>query len=92
MGTIARQTFALDDSAIPLRYQALWHTVHSAQRHALLAARNGTITAAVDHAARKIIKEAGYGQYFTHRLGHGETFFSSLIYPTEHTAHNRHWS
>ncbi|RDX56599.1 peptidase M24 [Lentinus brumalis] len=65
------RTFALDTSAIPLRYQALWQSVHSAQRHAMLTARNGTVTAAVDHAARKVIKEAGYGQYFTHRLGHG---------------------
>ncbi len=69
---LAVQTFALDTSAIPLRYQALWQSVHSAQRHAMLTARNGTVTAAVDHAARKVIKEAGYGQYFTHRLGHGE--------------------
>ena len=39
----------------------------------MLVAKNGTITAAVDHAARKIIKDAGYGEFFTHRLGHGET-------------------
>jgi Xaa-Pro dipeptidase len=25
----------------------------------------------VDRAARKVIEDAGYGQYFTHRLGHG---------------------
>lgn len=66
------QTFALDDSAIPLRYQAIWHVVHSAQQAAIIKARNGTVTAAVDRAARKIIKDAGYGEFFTHRLGHGE--------------------
>jgi Xaa-Pro dipeptidase len=25
----------------------------------------------VDHAARQVIEEAGYGEYFTHRTGHG---------------------
>jgi Xaa-Pro aminopeptidase len=25
----------------------------------------------VDRAARKVIEDAGYGKYFTHRLGHG---------------------
>ena len=25
----------------------------------------------VDLAARKVIEDAGYGKYFTHRLGHG---------------------
>jgi Xaa-Pro dipeptidase len=25
----------------------------------------------IDRAARKVIEDAGYGQYFTHRLGHG---------------------
>ncbi|EIW60043.1 peptidase M24 [Trametes versicolor FP-101664 SS1] len=65
------RTFALPDSVIPLRYQALWGIVHAAQRTALEVAANGTITSAVDQAARKIIKEAGYGEFFTHRLGHG---------------------
>ncbi|EJF66002.1 Creatinase/aminopeptidase [Dichomitus squalens LYAD-421 SS1] len=58
-------------AGIPLRYQALWHTVHAAQRAAIVTASNGTVTAAVDGAARKIIKDAGYGEFFTHRLGHG---------------------
>ncbi|KAI0780769.1 peptidase M24 [Trametes elegans] len=65
------RTFALPASEIPLRYQALWHVVHAAQQRALVTAGNGTITSSVDRAARKIIKEAGYGEFFTHRLGHG---------------------
>ena len=35
------------------------------------AARPGVPCASVDNAARKIIEKAGYGQYFTHRTGHG---------------------
>ncbi len=42
-----------------------------------MTATNGTVTATVDRAARKIIKDAGYGEFFTHRLGHGT--FSALI-------------
>jgi Xaa-Pro dipeptidase len=35
------------------------------------AARPGARAADVDHAARRVIEEAGYGPYFTHRTGHG---------------------
>ncbi|KAI0362285.1 peptidase M24 [Trametes cingulata] len=65
------RTFALPDSTVPLRYQALWRIVHAAQQRALATAGNGTATAQVDHAAREVIKHAGYGEFFTHRLGHG---------------------
>ncbi|KAH9901090.1 peptidase M24 [Cubamyces lactineus] len=65
------RTFALPNSTIPLRYQALWRVVHAAQQRALATARNGTVTASVDRAARKLIQQSGYGEFFTHRLGHG---------------------
>ncbi len=35
------------------------------------AGRVGAACSAVDHAARKVITEAGYNEYFTHRTGHG---------------------
>ncbi|KAI0636809.1 peptidase M24 [Trametes polyzona] len=65
------RTFALPDSEIPPHHQALWKIVHAAQQRALASASNGTITASVDHAAREVIRKAGYGDFFTHRLGHG---------------------
>jgi Xaa-Pro aminopeptidase len=34
-------------------------------------ARPGISMGAVDQAARRVIESAGYGQYFTHRTGHG---------------------
>lgn len=46
-----------------------------AQTAAIVAARNGTITADVDRDARVTISAGGYGQYFTHRLGHGKLFY-----------------
>ena len=32
--------------------------------------RPGVKLSEIDHAARAVITEAGYGPYFTHRLGH----------------------
>lgn len=35
------------------------------------AAKPGVMAGAVDHAARTVISAAGYGEFFTHRTGHG---------------------
>jgi len=35
------------------------------------AVRPGVTASSVDHAARSIIENAGYGEYFIHRTGHG---------------------
>ncbi|KAH7116977.1 peptidase M24 [Dendryphion nanum] len=49
----------------------VWTIVLDAQAASVKAmVPNGT-AAAVDIAARTIIEKAGYGEYFTHRLGHG---------------------
>lgn len=49
--------------------------VYSIVREAVYAAvdavKPGTTGAAVDNAARSVIEHAGYGEYFTHRTGHG---------------------
>jgi Xaa-Pro aminopeptidase len=37
----------------------------------MLAARPGVMAKDVDAAARDVITEAGYGEFFVHRLGHG---------------------
>lgn len=42
-----------------------------AQLAAMDAAKPGITAAELDHVARKIISDAGYGEYFIHRLGHG---------------------
>ena len=33
--------------------------------------RPGAALRDIDHAARKVIEDAGYGEYFIHRTGHG---------------------
>jgi Xaa-Pro dipeptidase len=45
--------------------------VEKAQSAGIAALKAGAIPEEVDAAARRVIEEAGYGQFFTHRLGHG---------------------
>lgn len=49
----------------------IYNTVLKAQEAAVRACKPGKTCAEIDQAARKIISDAGYGPYFTHRLGHG---------------------
>jgi Xaa-Pro dipeptidase len=49
----------------------IYETVRKAQLAALEASQPGKTCAEIDLAARSIIREAGYGDYFPHRLGHG---------------------
>jgi Xaa-Pro dipeptidase len=52
-------------------YREIWSVVLDAQSAAIDAARPGVPCFQVDAAARRVIEKAGYGEYFTHRLGHG---------------------
>src|SRR5258706_8388501 len=53
-------------------FKKVYNIVHDAQTAAVENAKpNVTQCQQVDRAARKVITDAGYGQYFTHRLGHG---------------------
>lgn len=45
--------------------------VQQAQTRALETARAGLTTAALDKAARDVIEDGGYGEAFSHSLGHG---------------------
>lgn len=49
----------------------IYQTVLQAQLAAVAATKAGVTSAMVDLAARDLIREAGYGDYFPHRLGHG---------------------
>ncbi len=53
------------------RQVKIYETVLAANMAAFKAAGPGVTCEAVDVAARTIIEEAGYGEYFIHRLGHG---------------------
>jgi len=49
----------------------VYDVVLNAQQQALEQARAGMKTTALDHVARAVIEEAGYGDFFSHSLGHG---------------------
>jgi Xaa-Pro dipeptidase len=52
-------------------YRKVWSIVLEAQSAAIEKAAPGVPCFEVDGAARRVIEKAGYGEYFTHRLGHG---------------------
>ena len=60
----------------PLQVRRVWETVRSARDAAIAAIRESAavrapITGAdADTAARRVVEEAGFGEYFVHRTGH----------------------
>ena len=51
--------------------EKIYETVRLANEAAIAAIKPGIPLSQIDAVARDIITEAGYGEYFTHRLGHG---------------------
>lgn len=49
----------------------VFNIVYDAQTAAIELGRPGTPCQEMDRAARRVITAAGYGSFFTHRLGHG---------------------
>ena len=50
--------------------ERVYQTVLAAQKAGINAARAGIAGKEIDAAARRVIEEAGYGEYFTHSFGH----------------------
>ena len=63
------RTFAVGEASEEMR--TVHETVLAANRTAAAFARPGVRAGDVDGAARSVIRAAGYGDFFTHRLGHG---------------------
>lgn len=53
------------------KIKEIYDVVLKAQLAGLAAIKAGVIASEVDKAARDVIDEAGYGEYFNHGLGHG---------------------
>ena len=68
---ITRTVFFGSDSAKDPRHQGIYDIVQKAHDTAIQAVKPGMKASEIDKIARDIITEAGYGEYFIHRLGHG---------------------
>ncbi len=73
----------------PAEVRKIHDLVMTAQASAIRAMVSGTITATqLDRVARVVIENAGYGQCFTHRLGHGigvTVHEPPFLYPPDET-------
>ncbi|MFP9061523.1 M24 family metallopeptidase [Natrialbaceae archaeon A-chndr2] len=59
------------DGEPPAEYEVVHETVREAQQAAVEHAQPGVTAESVDRVARDIIEQAGYGDAFVHRTGHG---------------------
>lgn len=60
-----------DPARAPQEFLQAYSVLEDAFNAACDAARPGITAGDLDAAARNVIERAGYGEYFTHRLGHG---------------------
>lgn len=63
------RTFAI--GPIDKELEKVYQTVKAANEAGRAASRPGSVAGKVDQAARSVIEKEGYGQFFTHRTGHG---------------------
>jgi Xaa-Pro aminopeptidase len=57
--------------SIPAKFKAIYEAVLTSQKRAIAAIRAGVRMCDVDAIARQHIADCGYGERFTHGLGHG---------------------
>ena len=65
----------------------IYNLVLQAELASLEAVKPGVTAAELDEAARNVITDAGYGEFFTHRLGHG-LGISVHEFPSLHGSNN----
>ena len=53
------------------KHKNIYNIVLKAETEAIKSIKPGVTIKDIDKIARDIIEEAGYGDYFPHRLGHG---------------------
>jgi Xaa-Pro aminopeptidase len=70
-GYCSDQTRTVWVGAVPADARRAYEAVREAQQAAIDAVRPGIPVGEVDAAARKVLRKAGLGRYFTHSTGHG---------------------
>lgn len=70
-GSDVTRTILPPEATVPSRLMDVWHLVHRAQTAALERMLDNATCSDVDEASRAVIRDAGWGEFYTHRLGHG---------------------
>jgi Xaa-Pro aminopeptidase len=70
-GYCSDQTRTVWVGSAPEDARRVYEAVRKAQQAAIEAVRPGVAVGEVDAAARKVLRKAGLGRYFTHSTGHG---------------------
>ena len=70
-GYCSDQTRTVWVGPVPKDARQAYEAVREAQQAAIDAVRPGIAVGEVDAAARKVLRKAGLGRYFTHSTGHG---------------------
>ncbi len=70
-GYCSDQTRTVWVGSVPKDARQAYEAVREAQQAAIEAVRPGIPAGDVDGAARKVLRKAGLGRYFTHSTGHG---------------------
>ena len=70
-GYCSDQTRTVWVGSVPEDARQVYGAVLEAQQAAIEAVRPGIAVGEVDSAARKVLRKAGLGRYFTHSTGHG---------------------
>lgn len=60
-----------DPAAAPAEFREAYAVLEKAQAAGRAAARPGATAQEIDRATRSVIEDAGWGEFFTHRTGHG---------------------
>ncbi|MGP6173220.1 M24 family metallopeptidase [Corynebacterium sp. A21] len=60
-----------DPAQAPAEFRTFYQVLFNAQEAARAAVRPGVTAESIDAVARDVITAAGYGEYFSHRTGHG---------------------
>lgn len=70
-GSDVTRTFLPTKSTVSEELMNIWNLVYDAQSAAIELMKVNETCSVVDGSSRNIISSAGYGEFFTHRLGHG---------------------
>ena len=71
MGYAGDKTRSVQVAPATEEYRKAYAVVKEAQQTAFEAIRPGVTCESIDSVGREVIERHGYGEYFTHRIGHG---------------------